>query len=49
MGPKTTAAPKKAVKAAAAPAKAPKVANPLFVSRPKNLRVGGDIRVSVLP
>ena len=35
---------KKTVKSTA-PAKA---ANPLFVSRPKNNRVGGDLRVSIL-
>ena len=37
----TKPAAKKAVKSAA-PAKA---SNPLFVSRPKNNRVGGDLRV----
>jgi len=42
-------APKKTTKTAAAPAKAaPKVANPLFPSRKKNFRIGGDVRVRSL-
>ena len=35
---------KTASRAAAAPAKAP-AASPLFPSTPRNMRVGGDIRV----
>jgi large subunit ribosomal protein L7Ae len=41
MPPKTT---KPAAKAAGKKAKAPSVANPLMPSRPKSLRVGGDVR-----
>ena len=39
------AAPAAAPKAAAKVTKAAKVANPLFPKRPKNFRVGGDVRV----
>jgi hypothetical protein len=41
---KKAAAPAKA--AAAAPVKEKKTENPLFPKRPKNFRIGGDIRVS---